>query len=293
MTNPTLKIQLPGKWILAGEHSILRGGRAVALPRLDLMFQLEFEKTQSGGLKILPESSSEIVRKIVEIAEKNPIWLVPTHTIHGKLSIQGNIPFGAGLGSSAAFCLAMVRWLSTFAPLDESEICKAATLFENQFHGKSSGIDVAAIYAAEPIRVKLVKTTDRSPSVLEVQRLAVKKVPRFTFHDTQLRASTQECVMKVEGLFRRNPSLGRQVDQNMDQAAEIAEKGLIEYSLGKVELGKKSIAISMRQAQQCFHAWGLVPQQAQDLENRLLSEGALAVKLTGSGDGGIMVALWN
>jgi galactokinase len=44
--------------------------------------------------------------------------------------------------------------------------------------------------------------------------------------------------------------------------------------------------------QSCFEEWELVPESFTVIEEKLKNEGALAVKLTGAGAGGFVVALW-
>jgi mevalonate kinase len=53
------------------------------------------------------------------------------------------------------------------------------------------------------------------------------------------------------------------------------------------------IARSMKRAQECFATWQLIPGDAYRLAQDLERQGALAVKITGAGGGGFLVALWN
>ena len=55
---------------------------------------------------------------------------------------------------------------------------------------------------------------------------------------------------------------------------------------------KGSVARAMTLGQECYEQWGLVPEEADQIIKKLKSEGALAVKMTGAGDGGFVVALW-
>ena len=64
------------------------------------------------------------------------------------------------------------------------------------------------------------------------------------------------------------------------------------FDRGDAKSGLKHLTQAIQIAQECFYRWGLVPPEAQLLEQKLLREGALATKLTGAGGGGMVVALW-
>jgi mevalonate kinase len=83
------------------------------------------------------------------------------------------------------------------------------------------------------------------------------------------------------------------LDQKMGDATTSAIEGLRTYALGRKRVGLDAVAQAMTQGMVCFEEWGLVPDPIRAQADRLLQEGALAVKLTGAGGGGYLVALWN
>lgn len=278
---PAFQTRASGKWVLAGEHAVLRGASAIALPHPEYGLSLSFEpKPLLAGLQVEPLSATSVVQELLE-----GVLGVATKLPDGKLQIQSSIPIGAGLGSSAALCVAVSRWLSDPLQLAEAEILAFATRLEHRFHGKSSGMDIAVIAMGQPVLFSMQK----GPIALNV-----KKTPRFTFHDTGIRAQTRTCVQKVEEYVRNHPADGLRRDEEMGMASRMAMDGLILYDGGNSEQtrGLQLIQKSMRQAQECFYSWGLVPPEAQQLEAALLSKGAMAVKMTGAGGGGMMVSLW-
>jgi mevalonate kinase len=284
---------------LTGEHSILRGFRAVSLPREDLNLTLTFEPSPNGGLKIAPKDASFSVRKVLNAFDKirsgqgeMTFSNLQKEGLSGILSISGEIPLGAGLGSSAAFCLAIVKWLASLLSIPSSKICTLATELENEFHGKSSGIDVATIFHGEPIGIRL-ESADSGERRSLIRKLGVKSLPRFTFHDTGIRSSTKTCVEQVQNLQFTDPEKAQALDQLMDYASVEAEKGLILFSKGNHREGLKYLSHAMNEAHSIFQEWGLVPKEASLLIENLKRKGALAAKLTGSGGGGITVALWD
>ena len=41
------EVKVSGKWILAGEHSVLRGGRAIVFPLNSRYLKLKYDKTET------------------------------------------------------------------------------------------------------------------------------------------------------------------------------------------------------------------------------------------------------
>lgn len=279
------KTQVPGKWVLSGEHSVLKGVSAVALPHLQTGLSLVFRPDFSQeSLEVDPPKADCFMKEIIEsIADqweaKGLSFSKPT----GKLSIQSTIPIGAGLGSSAALCVALTQWMAETLMIPPDQRVEFATQLEHRFHGQSSGMDVAVIAAQEPISFSMEKG---------IEPIGVRVLPKFTFHDTGLRSRTHECVAKVENFREQTPALALHVDEQMGKASRLAIEGLIQFDSGNHRLGLQGIQQAMQLARECFYSWELVPGKAKRMEEDLLRQGALAVKLTGAGGGGMLVALW-
>lgn len=286
---------IPAKWVLAGEHAVLRGATAIALPHPDFHLKLTYEP---GGdrLDVRPADLTELVESLVDDFLRDETVAGQVARLGGRSSIAGagrlrlesSIPIGGGLGSSAALCVAVCRWLSRDLDLDDSPFLKLATRLENRFHGKSSGMDVAVTALAAPLAFRM----GEAPRVLPI---AGRMRPRFTFHDTALRVNTRECVARVQTFGERDPEAGRQADARMAEASHLAEDGLLEFASGKPEglaRGTAKVAEAMNLAHECFEQWGLIPEQVRELRSELLHQGALGVKLTGAGAGGFLVAVW-
>lgn len=276
----SITIEVPGKWVLAGEHSVLLGKPAISLPLKDQTLKLHFKPDESSDeLTIFPPDFEKDIRILIEIASKK-LDVSPPKS--GALTIESTIPYGAGLGSSAAMSVAITRWLGG-EELPTSRVIEVATRLEDHFHGKSSGMDVATAATNEPIRY--IKSA--GPFPLEVDRL-----PRFSFHDTGLRSKTRDCIELVSLFREARKETSRHYDDLMEQAASQGELGLIRFNEGEVGRGLELIADAMDLTNQCFEAWNLVPDHVKDIQRLLRQQGALAVKLTGAGKGGFLVALW-
>ena len=283
----TFEIVLPGKWVLAGEHAVLRGASAVALPHPTLGMRLSFESLEiESELVIQPVEFASVLKDLVMRAcqqKRGDEGREVFSSLRGKLTVSSTLPMGAGLGSSAALCVAVTRWLGSVLSIAQEDEIGFATRLEDYFHGDSSGMDVAVIAMARPVRF----VRGERPTVLPISRL-----PRFTFHDSGLRAKTSDCVRQVVELFESDAEKAKAADARMGRAALQITDALQVYDHGQVDRALRQLADGMRAAQRSFEDWGLVPEGVQVLIRQLIAQGALAAKITGAGGGGMVVALW-
>jgi mevalonate kinase len=272
-------IEVPAKWVLSGEHSVLRGERALAFPHPSLSLKLNYFDP-SNSLKTVPsppELWSLITRACEFLGKDSKLFLT------GTIEIESSIPMGSGLGSSAALSVAIAKLViwKTGAPL--GALIPLATHLEDVFHGKSSGMDVNVIAHAQPALFSMEKKVE---AVLKFDRL-----PRFEFRDTGLRGQTKFCIEQVNNWRKENPSEALKLDSQMGRATEMACSALQTFQTDPTA-GERILALSMQDSQNCFETWGLVPHELFEQKNELLAKGALAVRMTGAGLGGFWVALW-
>ena len=274
--------RVPGKWVLTGEHSVLRGGTAIALPHPEARLTLRCKPAPE--LRIAPPEADREIRELLGALRDD--WEASDRVFpwpKGELELESTIPVGAGLGSSAALCVAMTRWLADSLDVSPSGFLEFAKTLEHRFHGRSSGMDVAVVLAGEPISYSI----EKGP-----QPLGIRKLPRFTFHDTGLRARTNECILRVEAIRERDLTRAMRLDEAMSNASRNAVEGLFLYDGRSRADGLLRIAQAMDQASECFYSWEIVPGEAKRIQEDLRRQGALASKLTGAGGGGMIVALW-
>lgn len=270
MTWTSFHVRVPGKWILAGEHAVLRGAPAIALPHPTAGLEFTFQPQVWEGLQVSPPKAQDTLEELLRII-KMPM-------VRGQIAIESTIPQGAGFGSSAALCVAVVEWWSSQQSTTQSYNKKweLARELENHFHGQSSGMDIAAVLAQGPIRFS--KTEGAVP-------IHFDKLPfSFAFHDTGLRASTRDCIALVEKWRQENPERALIVDAQMAEASMSAERGLVESNAD-------ALIHAMDLSWKCFEEWGLLSEEICKKAALLKTQGARAVKLTGAGRGGFLVSL--
>ncbi len=282
------RTRVPGKFVLAGEHAVLRGATAVALPHPEFALELSFKPAREGRLEVEPSHAEPVIRDLLDMIRDRSEQLDQSFpSPAGRLRLESSIPAGAGLGSSAALCVAITRWMREPLRLPEEDLFEFARSLEDRFHGRSSGMDIAAVLAGQPISY----TRERGATPL-----GVRKLPRFTFHDLKKRAKTSDCIIRVEDLQERNPLLAMKTDERMSGASRAVMEGLVQYDrAADPEARRSALAIltqGIKQANECYYVWELMPGEGRRQEEELLRQGALATKLTGAGMGGFLVALW-
>lgn len=251
-------MRVGSKWILAGEHSVTRGVPAIAFPCNDHYMCIRDEVANSliidGNPMLGPIIEKYIGRKI-----------------RYRLSFESTIPVGAGFGSSAALSVLIAKWMKDRKYCDDDLLL--ALHIEDSIHGKSSGIDVLAIYHNKQIHYL-------GTGIYEF--LEMNWTPDIRGYVTPSEKTTKKSVHAVKKYIEKN---GNESDTRMRQAVKLCESGLKMHSIEPLKEG-------IQLADSCFIEWGLYTDEMKAMKERLLAEGAIAVKPTGAGNGGGMIALF-
>lgn len=282
------EINVPGKWILAGEHSVLRGYEALVFPLQAKFLKLTYSKNL---LELASESESEF-ELLIEGQNKHEleliIWSVlekafnklniKRRQILGSLRIQSEIVLGGGMGASATLCVALTEWFCFLNYIKTEDRFDFARELENLFHGESSGVDVAVTLLKKP----LVFTRHHG-----FTELTLTSSPSLYLSYSGERGVTKDCIEKVKALHESQPERAQKIDDEMQETVLLLKKLLQQQS------SKDDWIQAIKKSNDCFEQWGLITDQVRNHQKVLTDAGALAVKLTGSGGGGYVLSLWD
>lgn len=270
-----------GKWILAGEHAVLRGQSALVFPidakKLTLVYNAapkglsaDFEGLHGEALHLLFWSVLEHGLRLLDRA---------LNQIHGFFKLSNAIPIGVGMGASAALCVAVTRWFVNQGWLEAGEEFSFAKALEDLFHGKSSGLDIIGVSAASGMEFQ----NGKSMPILQQWQ------PKWCLTSSGQPGLTSSCIAKVQALWEQDPAFARSIDERMQHSVNHARLALADRS----STALSRLAESIELAASCFQEWGLVSEVLALHMNELKLKGALSVKPTGSGGGGYVLSLWH
>jgi len=269
-----------GKWILAGEHAVLRGCPAVAFPLVSRSLELSYDPSVgSHEVEFAGPHGEELKLLFYGVLENALSRLNIGEGLMGRFRLQSSLPVGAGLGASAALCGAVARWCESQGWVKSSDLYEFARKLEDLFHGESSGVDLAVSLSAQGL--KFQRGGERTPLSLGWQ-------PRLYLSYSGQRGMTAECVGRVKRMFETHESKAIALDEQMRRAVELALLAL----QGDAQTGVPQLKTALDLARSCFEDWDLCGGDLGRHMRMLEEAGAIAVKPTGSGGGGYALSLW-
>jgi len=277
----------PGKVILLGEHSVVYGRPAIAVPVADVQATaVVTSERENPGVTI----HALDIRQTIDVAsapEDEPLSLTVRNVLSRaglcpndvrlSVTLRSTIPVASGLGSGAAVAAALVRGLAQYLDLDLAVAQVSDLVYETEkiHHGTPSGVDNTVVTYGQPVffrREQPIETFQVGhPFWLAIADSGLPSVTRETVGD--VRAAWQRTPRAYEDLFDRIGAL-------VVSAREAIEQGEIAH------LGK-----GMNQNHSLLQEMGVSSQVLDDLVRAALDAGAYGAKLSGGGRGGNVIAL--
>ena len=270
------------KAILMGEHSVVYGAPAIAIPVDALGVHAWANPRPEGGLYL--ESDLYTGDRCDSEQQTGPVRAAVAAALEAtaqtgagvSVRLHSSIPFARGLGSSAAVGAAIGRAIGSMYShqLDPEQLNDIIQAAETVAHGKPSGLDARTVVAGGPIRFQQG----------EVTAIPVGAEFDFVIADSGVAGSTAEAVGSVR--IQREADPGR-VDGVVSRLGDLVESAGADLAAGaKAALGEK-----MSAAHELLRAIRVSSPLLDSLVAEAMAAGALGAKLTGGGLGGCIMAL--
>ena len=288
-----ITVTTPGKLIITGEHSVVYGCPALAVPaHLNVTGILEFTELEtiqfqtSLGLSSFALNGLQVFRSMIgaryqayldhEISVKEVLpkpeallfFTVATfqnqyHVRRGiRILLDSKIPIGAGMGSSAAVIVTILALLYDAFEIAHSqeELLSLAKQCENLQHGQSSGLDIAVTGSKSPILYSNATILPFKPSGFSIY-VVQTGIPT---------SSTGDCVDFVKSQFNA---------EFKEEFTKTSNEIIDALTHKKVKLFKKAI----QENQLLLEKLGVVPDKIIEFRKALHIKYSANFKISGAG----------
>jgi mevalonate kinase len=300
-----MKTHAYGKLILFGEHFVVYGVPAlVGAVAAYTDCSIKVVNVDQANDKKDEDENSENDTWISEIVDNRPavpnyktkkidegkkaIDLVLSHfKLFGKakkaiLTFGGNLCCASGIGASAAQVVALARaikeTLPEFSELTDEEINNAGYEGEKGYHGTPSGIDNTAATFGGLLKFQ---RTDGEPIF---KKKKIKDPIRIVYASTGITSSTIEVVGDVRAKKEANPAW---FDNLLDKYCVIVSEGEKALEDGDI----KTLGKLMDENHDILQDLTVSCSELDALVDAARKAGAMGAKMSGTGRGGLMLAL--
>lgn len=277
-----------GKTILFGEHFVVFGLPAIA-SALDSVTIADIKVSEGSGWVVddqRPATPGYKKKKYKEAMQsiQNVLDYLKISTENQKLEISfsGDLIAASGVGASAAQCTSLSRALNeTFnLNLNDEKINEAAYEGEKAYHGTPSGIDnTASTYGG---LIWFVKNLDGGKNTMDLLE-SPKKIP-LVIANSGITASTTKVVADVRRLKEESPEKFKNIFEDYKKIAENAKQALLK---GDINI----IGALMNENHTLLQKITVSGEVNDKLVKLALKNGAIGAKVSGTGRGGLVIAL--
>ncbi|WP_298817269.1 mevalonate kinase [Chloroflexus sp.] len=277
----------PAKLILCGEHAVVYGRPAIALPLSDLRASATVKPALAGNGPIInapdlggrwrvadrpDEPLSGLIMALIDR------FGVPANI---EITIRSSIPIASGMGSGAAIATAITRELLAYCgqSLPAATISELVYESERGYHGTPSGIDNTVVAFEQPIWFQR-----RTVPPHLIEPLPIGAPLTLVVGDTGVRSPTRLPVGAVRERWQADPD---RYEVLFDQVAELVRQARVALAEGNaLKLGPLLDA-----NHELLREIGVSSPELDRLTAAARAVGALGAKLAGAGWGGVMLAL--
>jgi mevalonate kinase len=285
---PIDKTRAFGKLILFGEHLVVYKAPAlVGAVSAYTDCQIEYLDDAPGKLEVIDNRPAVPLYKDTKKEEGDEaINLTLKHlgvdpAVRGiRLTFGGDLCCASGIGASAAQVVSLARAvnIADSRNLTEDEINAAGYEGEKGYHGTPSGIDNTAATFGGLLRFQ---RTDGAPIF---EKKSFPSAIRIVYASTGITASTTKVVGDVRAMKEADEAWFETIMTEYLSLVQEAEKVVEDGDL--IKLGKL-----MDQNHTILQKMTVSCKELDDLVDAARAAGAVGAKMSGTGRGGLMIAL--
>jgi mevalonate kinase len=276
----------PGKVILFGEHAVVYGWPAIAVPVGEVQARARVEPGVAGqGILVIAPDLDRLIA-VRDAPGDEPLACIVRLTLQAMkrhrepdltITVTSTVPIARGMGSGAAVSTAIVRALMQHLDwwFPSRAISELVYQTEVLYHGTPSGIDNTVIAFQKPVYfVKELGWEVFWPG--EPFLLAIA--------DTGIESSTKEVIADLRRRYGAEPERYRLLFERVGEITAAARSAIEQGQTGV--LGQL-----MDQNHVLLQEMGVSCPELDCLVVAAREGGALGAKLSGAGWGGNMIAL--
>ena len=300
---PAITATAPGKIILFGEHAVVYGRAAIAVPVNQVKARAVVSANPRGkrGEIHIQAPDIELDTMLSDLASDHPLVQVVRGVLDELevdlppaciLRITSTIPVASGMGSGASVSVAAIRALSAFLgrSLPDERVSALTYEIEKIYHGTPSGIDNTVVTHGLPVYFVRQYTRDEpknSPLPAPEAIIDLLKVPvpfTIVIGDTGVPSPTAIVVGEVRRQWQadhdRYEEIFDAVSRVSQEARQVIEEG-----------HPKALGSLMDENHRLLQEMDVSSSELDCLVETARDSGAQGAKLSGAGWGGNMIAL--
>ncbi len=285
---PSFSASAPGKVILFGEHAVVYGEPAIAVPVTTTQAKaIVSARVQSKPGEIWIEAPDISLSAPLDQLDVDHPLRTAIQVVIGdrdlnqvpscKIQITSEIPPSSGMGSSAAISTAIIRAFSAFLGkrLSDEQVSDLTFEVEKIHHGNPSGIDNTVISYQKPVYY-------RKGDPLEF--LTIGQAFTILIIYSGKPGNTREAVSEVRERWQAEPEKYNQIFTRIGKITQSAKRIMEEEN-------PDQLGPLMDENHELLCKIGVSSPELNQLVMAAKKGGALGAKLSGGGLGGHLIAL--
>jgi len=285
-----VKATAPGKVILFGEHAVVYGRPAIAVPLSEVRATAIIQPGRREGVLLLAPDL-EFKRKLADADADDAIAIavrqvqdaigldqLPDMTI----TVTSDIPIASGLGSGASITAAIVRALASYLGkgylATDEWVSRLTFEVEKVYHGTPSGIDNTVVAYERPVYFV------RQQPLNHIEAFEIARPLPLLIADTGVSSRTKAVVSDVRYAWQADSERFENLFDSCGAIARIARDTIANGDL--IQTGQL-----MNENQALLVDMTVSSPELNRLVAVAIGAGAYGAKLSGAGRGGNMIAL--